>query len=30
VGTAIADIATGPGEDQNSYLLTSVGLSPVQ
>ena len=30
VGTAIADIAAGPGEDQDSYLLTSVGLSPVQ
>jgi len=30
VGTAIADIAAGPGEDQDSYLLTSAGLSPVR
>jgi NAD(P)-dependent dehydrogenase (short-subunit alcohol dehydrogenase family) len=30
VGTAIADIATGRGEDQDSYLLTAAGLSPVQ
>ena len=30
VGTAIIDIATGPGEDQDSYLLTAAGISPVQ
>jgi hypothetical protein len=30
VGTAIADIATGPGEVQDAYLLTFAGLSPVQ
>jgi NAD(P)-dependent dehydrogenase (short-subunit alcohol dehydrogenase family) len=30
VGTAIAGIATGPGEDQDSYLLTAAGLSPVR
>src|ERR1700756_4827510 len=30
VGTAIVNIVTGPGEDQDSYLLTAAGLSPVQ
>ena len=30
VGTAIIDIVTGPGEDQDSYLLTAAGISPVQ
>ena len=30
VGAAIVTIVTGPGEDQDSYLLTAAGLSPVQ
>ena len=30
VGTAIIDIVTGRGDDQDSYLLTAAGLSPVQ
>jgi NAD(P)-dependent dehydrogenase (short-subunit alcohol dehydrogenase family) len=30
VGTAIIDIVTGPGEDQDAYLLTAAGLSPLQ
>jgi NAD(P)-dependent dehydrogenase (short-subunit alcohol dehydrogenase family) len=30
VGTAITDLVTGPGEDQDSYLLTAAGISPVQ
>jgi NAD(P)-dependent dehydrogenase (short-subunit alcohol dehydrogenase family) len=30
VGTAIIDLVTCPGEDQDSYLLTAVGLSPLQ
>ena len=30
VGTAIVDIVTCPGEDQDSYLLTAAGLSPLQ
>jgi hypothetical protein len=30
VGTAIIDIATGAGDDQDAYLLTAAGLSPVQ
>ena len=29
VGTAIVDIATGPGDDRDAYLLTAAGLSPV-
>jgi NAD(P)-dependent dehydrogenase (short-subunit alcohol dehydrogenase family) len=30
VGAAIADIAAGPADDRDAYLLTSAGLSPVQ
>ena len=30
VGTAIADIATGPANDRDAYLLTATGLSPAQ
>jgi hypothetical protein len=30
VGTAIIDIATGAADDQDAYLLTAAGLSPVQ
>ena len=30
VGTAIVDLVAGPGEDQDSYMLTAAGLSPVQ
>ena len=30
VGTAIVDLVARPGEDQDSYLLTATGLSPVQ
>jgi NAD(P)-dependent dehydrogenase (short-subunit alcohol dehydrogenase family) len=30
VGTAIVDLVTCPGEDQDSYLLTAAGLSPLQ
>jgi hypothetical protein len=30
VGTAIIDIVTGPGEDQDAYLLTAAGISAVQ
>jgi NAD(P)-dependent dehydrogenase (short-subunit alcohol dehydrogenase family) len=30
VGSAIVDIVTDPGEDQDSYMLTAAGLSPVQ
>ncbi len=29
-GKAIVDLASGPGRDQDAYLLTAVGLSPVQ
>jgi len=29
-GKAIIDLATGPGRDQDAYLLTAAGLSPVQ
>ena len=30
VGTAIADIATGPANDRDTYLLTATGLSLAQ
>ena len=30
VGTAITDIATGPANDRDAYLLTATGLSPVR
>ena len=29
-GQAIVDLASGPGRDQDAYLLTAAGLSPVQ
>jgi hypothetical protein len=29
VGTAIAGMVTGPGDDRDAYLLTAAGLSPV-
>ena len=29
-GKAIVDLAAGPGRDQDAYLLTAAGLSPVQ
>jgi hypothetical protein len=29
-GEAIVDLASGPGRDQDAYLLTAAGLSPVQ
>jgi pimeloyl-ACP methyl ester carboxylesterase len=29
-GKAIVDLASGPGRDQDAYLLTAAGLSPVQ
>jgi NADP-dependent 3-hydroxy acid dehydrogenase YdfG len=29
-GAAIVDLASGPGRDQDAYLLTAAGLSPVQ
>ena len=29
-GQAIVDLAAGPGRDQDAYLLTAAGLSPVQ
>jgi hypothetical protein len=29
-GEAIVDLASGPGRDQDAYLLTTAGLSPVQ
>jgi hypothetical protein len=29
-GKAIAGLASGPGRDQDAYLLTAAGLSPVQ
>ena len=30
VGAAIIDIAAGPGDDRDAYLLTAAGISPVQ
>jgi hypothetical protein len=29
-GKAVVDLASGPGRDQDAYLRTAAGLSPVQ